>query len=98
MTLLFCFSAPHGTGMVESLAMKTATWECEKGIEFTYDGVRNKNLSFGPLFWYVTYISMRINLKITRRRVIIQIVFHGNEGKGEGKEACPIYKFPVFAC
>ncbi|WOH01364.1 hypothetical protein DCAR_0520746 [Daucus carota subsp. sativus] len=27
-------------GMVESLAMKTTTWECEKGIEFTYDGIR----------------------------------------------------------
>lgn len=39
LTILFRFSAPHGAGMVESLAMKTTTWENERGIEFTYDGV-----------------------------------------------------------
>ncbi|KAK1399623.1 65-kDa microtubule-associated protein 3 [Heracleum sosnowskyi] len=27
-------------GMVESLAMKTTAWEKERGIEFTYDGIR----------------------------------------------------------
>lgn len=37
MTLFFVYH--FGTGMVETLALKTTAWENERGIDFTYDGV-----------------------------------------------------------
>ncbi|KAM7504663.1 hypothetical protein LguiB_003567 [Lonicera macranthoides] len=37
---LLTFCALLWTGMVETLALKTKTWENERGIEFAYDGIR----------------------------------------------------------
>lgn len=47
MTLFFVYH--FGTGMVETLALKTTAWENERGIDFTYDGV---SWAFSYLWWF----------------------------------------------
>lgn len=56
---IFDFGIPFfvGIAMVEALASKTAAWEKENGVYFTYDGVSARCSSMYCLFFLFLFLD-----------------------------------------